>query len=253
MEKEVSGVTMFGIVLLALAVLIGLGFGVFAIAKSTANEGVTQVQDNLAQVNESIYTDYDQKVVTGTQVTSSYNTFEGKPVAVLIATQASKNIEDTDDPTAYEGAGTKELDNVTPGKLPFVIKAYQKAADKSEPGDAYTTTTSDGTEVELCFMNYNAVLLGSFQSADAVAKIDSAMQGQCGTQASSLYFDGGTWRVNAGFGSKNSKVLFNTAKSNLTKTGMMEFIPSSGKFQANLVKDATGTIMGVAFEQIGGK
>ena len=49
---------MFGIVLLALAVLIGLGFGVFAIAKSTANEGVTQVQDNLAQVNESIYKFY---------------------------------------------------------------------------------------------------------------------------------------------------------------------------------------------------
>lgn len=253
MEKEVSGITTLGIVLLALAVLIGLGFGVFAIAKSTANEGVTQVQDNLTQVNESIYTDYDQKVVTGTQVVSAYNTFEGKSVAVLIATQASKNLENTGDPSAYEGAGTKELDNVTPGKLPYVMKAYQKAADKSEPGDAFLTNTSDGSEVELCFMNYNAVLLGSVMSSDAQEKIDDSIQAQCGVQASCAYFDGGTWRVNSGFASKNSKVLFNTAKANLTKTGMMEFIPSSGKFQANLVKDATGTIMGVAFEQIGGK
>ena len=49
MEKEISSGAMLGIVLIALAAIIGLGFGVFAIAKGTANEGVTQVQENLAR------------------------------------------------------------------------------------------------------------------------------------------------------------------------------------------------------------
>ena len=59
---------MLGIVLIALAAVIGLGFGVFAIAKGVANEGVVNVQDNLGAVSDSAYTDYDNKIVTGTQV-----------------------------------------------------------------------------------------------------------------------------------------------------------------------------------------
>ena len=39
MEKEISSGTMLGIVLIALAAVIGLGFGVFSIAKGVANEG----------------------------------------------------------------------------------------------------------------------------------------------------------------------------------------------------------------------
>ena len=91
MEKEISSGAMLGIVLIALAAIIGLGFGVFAIAKGTANEGVTQVQENLGAVSQSAYTDYDQKIVTGTQVVSAYQNFEGKNVAVLVMTQATKD------------------------------------------------------------------------------------------------------------------------------------------------------------------
>ena len=66
MEKEISNGAMLGIVLIALAAIIGLGFGVFAIAKGVANEGVTGVQENLDVVNSSAFTDFDQKIITGT-------------------------------------------------------------------------------------------------------------------------------------------------------------------------------------------
>ncbi len=52
MEKEISSGAMLGIVLIALAAVIGLGFGVFAIAKGTANEGTTNMQDTLNAVSE---------------------------------------------------------------------------------------------------------------------------------------------------------------------------------------------------------
>ena len=45
MEKEISSGAMLGIVLIALAAIIGIGFGVFAIAKGVANNGVTNVQE----------------------------------------------------------------------------------------------------------------------------------------------------------------------------------------------------------------
>ena len=58
MEKEISSGTMLGIVLIALAAVIGLGFGVFSIAKGVANEGTVNVQDNLGTVSE-----YEQKLI----------------------------------------------------------------------------------------------------------------------------------------------------------------------------------------------
>ena len=79
MDREISTGTMLGITLIALAAIIGIGFGIFSIARSTANEGVMNIQDNLKQVNASVFTDYDQKIVTGTQVISAYDSLAGKP------------------------------------------------------------------------------------------------------------------------------------------------------------------------------
>lgn len=90
MEREISSGAMLGIVLLALAAVIGLGFGVFAIAKGVANEGTVGVQDSLGTVSDQAFLDYDQKIVTGTQATAALNTFEGKPYALFYNTNALK-------------------------------------------------------------------------------------------------------------------------------------------------------------------
>ena len=47
--------TVINIVLAACAAVIGLGFGVFSIAKGVANEGTVNVQDNLAVVSDSSF------------------------------------------------------------------------------------------------------------------------------------------------------------------------------------------------------
>ena len=91
MESEVSGIARLGVVLLALAVLIGLGFGIFQISKGTANTGVTRVQAELDGVSESVYTSYDQTIITGTMVRSAMSDFEGESTAILVATQAWVN------------------------------------------------------------------------------------------------------------------------------------------------------------------
>ena len=88
MEKEISSGTMLGIVLIALAAVIGLGFGVFSIAKGVANEGTVGVQENLGTVSESAFEDYNDKIVTGTMVKSAVQNFTGKSVAILINTTA---------------------------------------------------------------------------------------------------------------------------------------------------------------------
>lgn len=71
-----------------LPILFGLGVGASLIKEGLSNEGVVNVQDNIGTVSESMFTDYDQKIVTGTQVVSAYKKFQGKAVAILINTQA---------------------------------------------------------------------------------------------------------------------------------------------------------------------
>ena len=210
MEKEISSGTMLGIVLIALAAVIGLGFGVFAIAKGVANEGVVNVQDNLGAVSESAFTDFDQKIVTGTQVMSAYKQFQGKAVAILINTQAM-----TKGVSSY-----KEHENIY--MFEIGVKNY---------------------------VNYNAIL-----SPDAEGNLPDAAKGGDAldeTGSSGLNLKDGIVSTENGFSiDTNGKVIFDTAIGGFTKAGNSEYISSSAKFDANLIKDLSGQIVGVAFSQL---
>jgi hypothetical protein len=216
MEKEISSGAMLGIVLIALAAIIGLGFGVFAIAKNTANDGLVQVQDNLAAAGSSVYNDYDQKVITGTQVTSAYKTFEGKSVAVLIATKAHL--------ASQESGQHADHQNVT------YVKTDQ------------STTDAAGVLVdEYTMINYNALLANAEGYSEGDASGDSG-----------ITLKNGTYLATQGFQTDaNSNVLFDNVTTGMSKTGNTEYVPSTSRFNANLIKDNSGTILGVAFVQIG--
>ena len=258
MEKEISSGAMLGIVLIALAAIIGLGFGVFAIAKGTANEGVTKVQENLGAVAQSDFTDYDQKIVTGTQVISAYQNFEGKNTAVLIMTQATKDKSDDvlDDckPTAGDFNGIEAYktaafgNDAHKGLETAIVHAYQKKGASASGGGvsdyiAYKGVVNSKNEAvdHPVFINYNAIL-----GSDEAAMYNNANN-------KGIYFDTNCWRATAPFEAVGGKVQFNAVSGNLSKSGMMEYVPSGARYQAYLIKDVSGTVMGVAFEQIGAK
>ena len=70
MDSEVRNATMVGVVLIALAAVILLSFGVFSMVKGTANEGVVENQSAVNNfVNLEIET-YNDKIVTGRDVLS---------------------------------------------------------------------------------------------------------------------------------------------------------------------------------------
>lgn len=198
MEGEISRGAMLGIVLIALAAIIGLGFGIFAIAKGVANEGTTNVQDQLSQVSLATFNDFDQKVVTGTQVLSAYSNFAGKPYAILIATRS------------YLDGNTEGLSDA--------------------PVVQTNVEISDG-DVDLTFLNYNA-LLGPAEGA--VLEYSNGIF----IQKSPFLMD------------ESGKIQYNTVTDKLSKSGQVEYVPSTARFEANLIKDPSGTIMGIAFQQV---
>jgi hypothetical protein len=87
MEKEISNATMLAVVLIALSVILGVCVSIFAIDKEIINEGVTQVADSLNTVENFAFLDYDNTIVTGTQVLSVLETAERQEVALLVQTK----------------------------------------------------------------------------------------------------------------------------------------------------------------------
>jgi len=206
MEGEISRGAMLGIVLIALAAIIGLGFGIFAIAKGVANEGTTNVQDQLSQVSLATFNDFDQKVVTGTQVLSAYSNFAGKPSAILIATRS------------YLDGNTEGLSDAPKVQTNVKIKL------------------SD-SEVDLKFLNYNALL--------------GPAGGEGGAGGAELEYSNGIFIQKSPFlMDESGKIQYNTVTDKLSKSGQVEYVPSTARFEANLIKDPSGTIMGIAFQQV---
>ena len=234
MEKEISSGTMLGIVLIALAAVIGLGFGVFSIAKGVANEGTVGVQDNLNAVSDSAFEDYNDKIVTGTMVKSAVQNFAGKSVAILINTNAmDKGVK----VYGNHNPGLHTWDLSTGGK--FTTGTGEGASggysyvDNDEPTDPANlgVVTDDAIGVGH-FVNYNAVLDGEstitkFELKDGVYTTDCA-----------FLLDENT-----------GKIVFDNTVGGFTRTGNCEYLSPSAKFTANLIKDTSGTAIGIVFEQ----
>ena len=246
MEKEISNGAMLGIVLIALAAIIGLGFGVFAIAKGTANEGVTGVQENLGAVSNSAFTDYDQKIVTGTQVMSAVQNFEGKPVAILISTIATRDAQVAGGSSdMHDGPGVAEAYASRGGVVPGVAAYSDSKLSTAYKIEGYVGGTAVALPADTAsFINYNALLNGTVSEA-------TGSEGQyTKTNIGKMYFDSNCFRTETGYATSAGKVQFNNITGNMSKSGMMEYVSSGARFQGYLIKDASGTIMGVAFEQL---
>lgn len=239
MEKEISSGTMLGIVLIALAAVIGLGFGVFSIAKGVANEGTVGVQDNLAVVSESSFEDYNDKIVTGTQVKSAVTTFTGKSVGILINNTAmDKEVKPYAD---HKSIQLFTLKDDGQNKDNDGAQSLTQADTKLEHLGA---TPTGGTSY---YVNYNA-LFGSTVTVDSDT---SAATVKTENPFDLILKDGVYTASGLSFAvdSANGKVGFDNSVGGFGRTGNCEYIAPTAKYNANLIKDEAGTTIGIVFTQ----
>jgi hypothetical protein len=66
-----------------------------------------------------------------------------------------------------------------------------------------------------------------------------------------IYFNNGSYVSEYGYVlASDGNYLVNNTIANLSKVGRTEYIPSTAKFRSYLVKDTSGTIIGIAASQI---
>mgnify|MGYP000829244639 CR=1 FL=1 len=242
MEKETSSLVSLGIVLIAIAVVITLGFGIFAVGKRLANNGQTDLVAQVDQINQSTFTDLDQQVITGTRLKGVINQLSSGNYAVLLNTLALRN--------CY-------LDSAkVNGDLASATDNYANALVNTN----YPSASSKATKAKNSyFINYNALLGDAAKSGKTIKVTDGTFQNSLPKEDSDipensqahLIMKDGVFTTQYEFQTDSvGNVSKNIRQSDFNKQGSTMYIADAAQFNSYCIKDSTDNYVGLAFIQI---
>ncbi len=224
-DEAVDGSKM-GTKLIMFVAIIGLALAAFLVGKSLINTGVDNMESSSKSINDSRFSDYNKKIVKGRAVKSAIDTFQNEEVIILVHTLSE---------------GTGQTANVAGG--PTGGGTYSKGADlqtwlgRDADDNTLATKITDATfdsnagigKGGAWAVNYNALLDGK----NAVTAKD------------------GGYVYDADFmtDSKTGAVQYNLNTKYLTKKGQPEYIADGSSFDAALIKNSSGEIVGIVFSQ----
>lgn len=243
MEKETSSLVSLGIVLIAIAVVITLGFGIFAVGKRLANSGQNDLVSQVDQISQSTFTDLDQQVITGTRLKGVINQLSSGNYAVLLNTLALRN--------CY-------LDSAkVNGDLESSPDSYEKAIVNTN----YPSTSSKGTPAKnTFFVNYNALLgdadptynkLTYGVTGGKITGLAGKTDAVADTSTEHLIMKDGVFTTQYEFQTDSiGNVAKNIRQSDFNKQGSTMFIADAAQFNSYCIKDSTDNYVGLAFVQV---
>lgn len=184
MGDDLSTGAKIGIGLVILCFLIAIVLSLLMVVKNITNSGANQLESGLGQMMATTYDDYDQKIVTGTKVTSAIKLFSGEPIGIVVVTGLC-------------------LDNSVNGGYCYGALL-----------EGYNQEGSNG--------NF------SYKSSSALTR-----------NAGDTFFTM----------TPKSPIVYNLNTKPMTVSGSAQYVRDNGKYLAELIKDSTGTIIGISFTQ----
>lgn len=224
-DESVDGAKL-GTKLIMFVAIIMLALAAFLVAKNLVNKGVDNLETTVKSISDSQFTDYDSKVVRGRTVKSAFDTFGNSEYALVVATLSMFN-----DAKWYEKVNmTSNGKATTIDHLAAVIR-IDNCAMEGKSSNTYVNA-----------LNYNAQLM---PATGGVASVSIG-----GETVSSLTLDSGKCSFNGDFQTNEAgNVKYYLNQANLSKKGQAEYIADSSSFNANLIKNESGDIMGIVFTQ----
>lgn len=249
MEKETSSLVSLGIVLIAIAVVITLGFGIFAVGKRLANSGQNDLVSQVDQISQSTFTDLDQQVITGTRLKGVINQLSSGNYAVLLNTLAMRNCY-------IDGAKVN-------GDLQLAKEAYVDCiVNTNYPSYSSKGNVTGHAAKNTFFVNYNALLGDANHANNKITYGVDATSGKFTglttvtsevdkTSTEHLIMENGVFTTQYEFQTDNlGNVVKNIRQSDFNKQGSTMYIADAAQFNSYCIKDSTDNYVGLAFVQI---
>ncbi|MFD0588516.1 hypothetical protein ACFQZE_10925 [Paenibacillus sp. GCM10027627] len=191
MEGELGSGARIAIALIVIGVIISIIFVILGFTRGTTNQGIATVSNSMDSMSLAQFDDYDQKVLSGTQVLSALKLFDGRPVALVVRTQK------------LTGATLSDMDGNGTGH------------------------------------NYGALLNGVVASSTTTPVTGALTRnGTDSFYTSDLNIDATT-----------KMPVVNPQTLVTTQAGSATYVRPTARFTAELIRDTTDTIVGIAFTQ----
>lgn len=266
MSEDVSATMRVGITVILVAALVATVLNLMVMSNSLLSGGQTTLQSGIDSVSQQEFASYNNTKVSGTQVNTALSLFQGRDVAILIQTKTFKenvcpgasqgqgyfmnygailsaNTTSSIQPAGWRassqagatgGTWTKTELSKAGSNLPAVFALQTTESNASTP----ITASISGSTVG----NYYVACVGNPKGSGTQDTNDKNM-GQATQKPGAPNFEGLLWDSN-GVVNTNSNII------GCSTLGNPQYLLSSARFQSILIKDSTGSIIGIAFYQI---
>lgn len=235
MSEDVSATMRVGITVILVAALVATVLNLMVMSNSLLSNGQTTLQSGIDSVSTQEFASYDNTKVSGTQVATALSLFQGRDVAVVIQTKSFREANDANANFAinYGAILTKDGTSSKSGTAGNNIADKYEVESISDSGLTY---------------NKNDHGVGTFLTAQAktaylVQFNESGTTTAITRKAGAPYYTGYLHNTN-GLVDSSYDII------GTTELGNSAYLLSSARFSSVLIKDPTGSIVGIFFKQL---
>lgn len=220
MSEDVSATMRVGITVILVAALVATVLNLMVMSNSLLSGGQTTLQSGIDSVSTQEFASYDNTKVSGTQVSTALSLFQGRDVAILIQTKAFAEAADggADKAINYGAILTRDGKSSNPNNMP----AKQ--------------TYASGTSSTYLTQQAKTAYIVNFSDTDVA---NTAIIRKAGAANYEGYLHNRNGLVDSSYDIIGTTELGNSA-----------YLLSSSRFSSVLIKDPTGSIIGIFFRQL---
>lgn len=242
-NEAVEGSKM-GTQLIMFVAIVAIALAAFLVGKGLVNSGLDNMETTVGKVNDSRFSDYNNKVVRGRAVKQALENFASEEVAILINNLAFNGVSTTQSELNFSAvAGAVNADKTNYFAVPISTDLGASASGQYASG--YTTNGQNCAKVR--YMNYNAVLTLNPEATGAGRLVQSG-----DASYKSIYKDsttGGMVFTSDFLTGPGGDITYYLVTTPLQKKGDVQYVADSASYQASLIRNAAGEIMGIVFTQ----
>lgn len=241
MSEDVSATMRVGITVILVAALVATVLNLMVMSNSLLSGGQTTLQSGIDSVSTQEFASYDNTKVSGTQVATALSMFQGRDVAIVIQTKAFASLKE-DEAICYgalltsDGNSSNGTSNI-PSKFVASIAADGKVtADLENAGVTGKSEIATATATNFITSQAKTAYVVKFYDG---AKAGVALQRKEGAANYTGYLHNSNGLVDSSYDVIGTTELGNAA-----------YLLSSSRFSSVLIKDPTGSIIGILFKQL---
>lgn len=238
MSGNISEAMIIGIAIIMVASLVSTGLNLMVMSNSLLSGGTTTLQSGIDSISTQEFASFDNTKVSGTQVMTALSQFQGRDIAIVIQTKAFAAIEETIEISGVAGCDYENL-------------AINYGALLCSDGKSSNATNATAKLAYDASATYSAGE-GNFLSPQAKTAriIRFTESNQAATNSEAIFRTDGAPNYTGYLHNTHGLVDSSYDTIGTTELGNAAYILSSARFSSVLIKDPTGSIIGIFFKQL---